>query len=350
MVLCSGLVYWDMPYGLDVANWDTLLSDSHLDMFFRQLAIINSAPSHALVLHTHYKDAGRVQMAMEKHGYQHVHPLYVYKPTQNQVGTNQFIFAVDQLLVGFIPNRNDIRLNFADPNPTQRHNLIFSHAVTSRSTSSSSSEVAAPVNITQKHTCVSQYIGGVFCTPGGKVLVIGAGSGSELIGFNRAGLEVVALEKDAHQFKGCQTRLLSEQSAEQKNTLTARKELKQMTRLQQVASKFAMWEPEDAPADDVVQPPVQPQKKPKQSVSTCVACGSELKGDIGSCASITCNVRQIHIACLIAHPNLSDGGCEHKFCSVECADKHDCLSRPKEIDPPMTPEVQSKKRKRGQKP
>ena len=138
VVLVQGLVYWDMPYGLELADWDTLLTDAHLEMFFKQLAIINTARSYALVLHTHYKDSGRVQNAMEKHGFQHVHPLYVYKPTQNQVGTNQFIFAVDQLLIGYFPIRSDVRMNFSDPNPTQRHNLVYSHAVTSRSTVSSS--------------------------------------------------------------------------------------------------------------------------------------------------------------------------------------------------------------------
>ena len=44
MVCVSGLVYWDMPYGLEVASWDQLLTNSHLEMFFKQLAIVNSAP------------------------------------------------------------------------------------------------------------------------------------------------------------------------------------------------------------------------------------------------------------------------------------------------------------------
>ena len=162
---------------------------------------------------------------MESHGYQHVHPMYVYKPNQNQVGTNQFIFAVDQLLVGYYPSRSDVRLNFNDPNPTQRHNLIYSHSVKSRSIPSSST-APAPVNITEKHTCVSQLLGSIVCTPGDRALVIGAGSGSEVIGFNRAGLDVVALEKDPIQFKGCTTRLLVEESKEDEASEAAKIEMK----------------------------------------------------------------------------------------------------------------------------
>ena len=43
-MLCffAAFVFWDMPFGLGLAEWDVLLTDEQLKMFFRQLAIVNS--------------------------------------------------------------------------------------------------------------------------------------------------------------------------------------------------------------------------------------------------------------------------------------------------------------------
>ena len=48
----------------------------------------------------------------------------------------------------------------------------------------------------------------MFAHPGANALVIGAGSGSGVIGRVRVSLNVVAVEKDPTQFRGCKARLL----------------------------------------------------------------------------------------------------------------------------------------------
>ena len=199
-----------MPFGLGLADWDVLLTDEQLKMFFRQLAIVNSCPSTVLALVVHFTDAGRVAKAMEEHGYTGVHPFYVYKPTQNQRGTECFIFAVEMILIGYLATPSERKLNFPDPNPLDRHNLLFGHSL--RGPRFQLSGDQAPVNTCQKHTGVAHYLASVFAHPGANALVIGAGSGSDVIGCVRASLNVFAVEKDPGQFRGCKARLMGYQS------------------------------------------------------------------------------------------------------------------------------------------
>ena len=114
-----------MPFGLGLADWDQLLTDSQLEMFFNQLKIINTSQSTVLALIVHIRDFGRVARAMEDHGYSDVHPFYVYKPQQNRRGTNCFIFAVEVIVVGYLASASERKLHFRSPNPLFRHNLLW---------------------------------------------------------------------------------------------------------------------------------------------------------------------------------------------------------------------------------
>ena len=52
------------------------------------------------------------------------------------------------------------------------------------------------MNTTQKIPDVASFIAPRLCKPGSSALVIGAGSGSEVVGLARVGVHVVVLEKD----------------------------------------------------------------------------------------------------------------------------------------------------------
>ena len=193
-----------MPYNLNLAHWDEKLSDANLSLLFNQLAIINTSKERIIVLHCHYTDLGRVQQAMEDAGYKNCHTITIYKPAQSLRGMD-FIYATDIALCGYYPGIQACRLTFPDVNPTMRHNLLFCPNVRSKAIALDG-EV---INTTQKHPSVSHRLARIFCRPGDTALVIGAGSGSELIGINRAGVNVVGIESDARQVKACATRLLS---------------------------------------------------------------------------------------------------------------------------------------------
>ena len=53
-----------MPYDIEVADWDVLLSDMMLEMYFQQLVVTNRARAHCLVLGCVWYDAGRIGQRM----------------------------------------------------------------------------------------------------------------------------------------------------------------------------------------------------------------------------------------------------------------------------------------------
>ena len=105
-----------MPYGLGLAPWDTLLTDAELENFFQQIAVINRARWHCLVLSCIWHDAGRVRSLMMANGYSDCHVIVGYKPMQNVPGL-EFINAVEIMVVGYKGGVKQCRLTFADMNP-----------------------------------------------------------------------------------------------------------------------------------------------------------------------------------------------------------------------------------------
>ena len=302
-----------MPFGLGLADWDVLLTDEQLKMFFRQLAIVNSCPSTVLALVVHFTDAGRVAKAMEEHGYIGVHPFYVYKPTQNQRGTECFIFAVEMVLIGYLATPSERKLNFPDPNPLDRHNLLFGHSL--RGPRFQLSGDQAPVNTCQKHTGVAHYLASVFAHPGANALVIGAGSGSDVIGCVRASLNVFAVEKDPGQFRGCKARLMGYQSNLEAEQKVEAKELDQVSHLKAQARAFASWDPEsaDAPEEKSASSSSSSSSSSSAVVETkCCVCGEAL-GDSAmvECGAESCAADAIHETC---SETCSAVGCSEVFC------------------------------------
>ena len=329
-----------MPYGLGLADWDVLLSDAEVALFFQQLAIMNTAAAHTLFLHIHPKDVGRMWSAMESNGYQHVHMMYVYKPQHNTVGTHQYLNAVDQVIVGYNPSRELAKPYFSNPNPLFRHNLLYSHSSHHKRSMPASGNMSV-VNVTEKHPGISMQLGRVHSSPGGRALVIGAGSGSEVIGFNRAGLDVVALEKDPHQFQAICARLVSEQenveTVDEKVALEQQQVLAQMTRTSQFqvvakqhkskASSKARKLSKSSNPLSLASPPAQTSNR-RILPKNCVACGQNDDEKFGTCASDDCTDMHIHVACM---RNCQD--CSAIFCKPSCLDKHTCEKTAKSKSP-----------------
>lgn len=326
-----------MPYGLDVAEWDVLLSDAEIELLFQQLAIMNTASAHTIFLHVHPKDIGRIWKALETNGYQHVHLLYVYKPQHNQVGTHQYLNAIDQILVGYSPTRSAAKPRFNNPNPLFRHNLLWSHTPHHKRKMEASGDLKS-VNPTEKHPIVSMQLGKVHCSPGGRALVIGAGSGSEVIGFNRAGLNVVALEKDPRQFQAICSRLVQESENLEEIDLKVTMEVEQVesqlrrTSRFQVGSKISEKKSPSKPpkSSRSSAQAVQVKAKSKSSSSRkilpqkCVACGSNDDLKMGKCELLSCKV-VIHEECM-----MNCGDCDALFCKKRCMEGHECTPKPAE--------------------
>ena len=50
---CADLVFRDMPYGFGQDPWDEVLSDEDVEQFFQQVAVVNRARHHTMVLSSH---------------------------------------------------------------------------------------------------------------------------------------------------------------------------------------------------------------------------------------------------------------------------------------------------------
>jgi hypothetical protein len=315
-----------MPYGLGVAPWDVLLSDAELEIFFQQLAVTNRARSHCLVLGVVWHDSGRVRKFMGDNGYLDIHPIYPVKPQQNTTGM-EWIFAVEMLVAGYKGGIRSCNLTFSDMNPVFRHNFFFVHQVGAKLKHTGEE---ADVNTTQKNPNVASMIGRITCKPGSYALVIGAGSGSEVVGIARVGVNVVALERDAKQFRALTERLTTEASFSARAIKQQGEEEKQVALLTMLAAKFTKLNPvlgvhfADADKDQLGE---KAEDGAEQSLSlspvqgrSCPSCGQELKQtDEIECAKSKCTTGKLHATCALQCQK-----CAKFFCSSGCNEDHGC--------------------------
>ena len=321
-----------MPYGFGLADWDKLLTDAELDLFFQQIRIMNEATSFTLFLHTNIKDISRVWQKMETEGYHHVHNIFVYKPNHNTTGTHQYLNAIDKIVVGYYPAREQAKPHFDDPNPLLRHNLMYTHTVHQRSSNAASGKHGS-INITEKHPSVATQIGRIHSTPGGHALVIGAGSGAEVVGFNRAGLRVTAIEVDPTQFTAVCARLVDESANSEAYDEVSTRQLQEIAEHRQMTCKFGVHA--DPKANRLKQLPKKVLKPPGSATTSssssssssssgtdtkCVSCGQSVSDEkVGVCPMLACANKVIHARCMLECKT----DCGLQFCSSACRDSHD---------------------------
>ena len=227
------------------------------------------------------------------------------------------------VLVGYSADHKQRDLVFNEASPLGRHNLLFGHNL--RGSRFQLSGAVEPVNTCQKHPGTAHALARICARPGANALVIGSGSGSDIIGCLRAGLDVVAIDKDAGQFHGCRARLLPYQANLKSEQETERKELAQVQRLKELAQDMAAWDPVVSEVEevdelvDIVQPDPQPPVVLPDLSKTgkCVVCSNYVDlAKAKSCMADMCGLGQfLHEDC-VSHCSVD--GCEMFF----CCDRH----------------------------
>ena len=317
-----------MPYGKRVADWDNaLLTDQEVESLFQQLGVINRARAHCLVLGCVWHDAGRMHAAMAANGYLDMHPLYVYKPMQNTSGM-EWISAVETLVVGYKGGIKGCNLTFKELHPVFRHNLLFGHQVGPKRKYPGE---LVEVNTTQKNPNTASALGRIMCSPGATALLLGAGSGSEVLGLARVGINVVAVERDSRQFRALCERVSSEAAFPEEAKKKLAEDDRSLALLSQLTSKFTKLNPElmshfteladsdDADGEDAGQEHATSSSAESRKLE-CLVCGQEVKqSKVVPCPKSDCPSKTLHAACLIACKK-----CAKSFCSQDCVDDHGC--------------------------
>lgn len=316
-----------MPYGMGLAEWDVLLSDVELETLFQQLAVINRARHHCLVLGCVWHDIGRLRAAMIANGYLDSHPLFVYKPMQNTTGM-EFISAVEVLVVGYKGGIRACHLTFSDMNPVFRHNLIFAHQVGAKRKFSGEE---CEVNTTQKNPHVASGLGRIMCSPNSHALVLGAGSGSEVVGLARVGVNVVAVERDGKQFRALCERITSEAAFPDEALKKLAEDDRTIALLSQLTTKFTKLNPDAmshftemdggraADEEDEGQGGAASSAADERKIE-CPVCGTEVKRtEMAACQKAGCRSKTLHVVCLVPCKV-----CAKSFCCADCQGDHGC--------------------------
>ena len=258
--------------------------------------------------------------------------MHVYKPANNQVGTDCFINAAETCVLGWRQGRAKGVTNFPDPNPTLRHNLFLAPNVGTKHVDAE----GMAVNTTQKPTLTTYQLGRRFVEPGGNVLVIGSGSGSDVIGFVYAGCNVTAVEKDPKQFDLQQARVsmcMDPQGTDRPRFLTDLARAERMQQFINCNEKLSMQQAIGAVESKLVcgkykQILERLVKRDRASQlnngDPCIVCGDDIKA--GALWRCSWDGSDMHLACCIKCSK-----CSELYCSDACKDNHICSAVAPEV-------------------
>lgn len=336
-VMCCGWyaggIYWDRPYGLKIAKWDEhKFSPRDDEDAFSHIGIINQCPNTCLITHQHFREISQVIASCEAADYRDASMFQTYKPAQNAHAPNNLVNAADMILIHYKGGmKNHIQKNFPNgKNPTQRHNFLATPMLYGKDGKSGDD----PTNPCEKHPIIAYHLSKILFETGKPVLVIGSGSGGEVVGLLRAGFNVVAVEIDHAQNVALRARLMAEAEVLEDNK-------KKMELFYQQAQKdYARWQMHLSNAQlDELWPDLKVGKDEKKQLEArepepvelppisgnCVICDCDLNGAESEWCPLCFKVAR-HKLCLVKCPSG-----EHQFCGDTCVSKCVCVLPPVDV-------------------
>jgi hypothetical protein len=221
-----GVIFFDFPFGLGREEWDQIpLSVEELKTIIRKIQSMSAFPWFRFICVVRQDLVALYQAALQDLGFGHVHAWYWYKTTDNEAFVSTQC-SVQLLLVATYceKNKNHERKwdgtssNARWKSPLERHNLLALPGVSTVRSRRFLDQNQKVVNQHEKPPALMREFLDRFLPPGANVLVIGAGSGGEVIGAlaSRCG-DIIALEPDAYQFENLVRRMHRLQSRSKKN-------------------------------------------------------------------------------------------------------------------------------------
>ena len=253
-----------------------------------------------------------------------------YKPAQNAKAHNNLVNATDLILTHYKGGMaNHIQKNFPNgKNPTQRHNFLATPLLHGKTIINSGDE---PINPCEKHPIIAYHLSKILFETGKPVLVIGSGSGGEVVGLVRAGYNVVAVDIDHKQNVGLRARLMAEAEV-----LDQKKDEMKLF-YKQAMKDFARYQMNlDSDSIDELWPELKVEKKKKKKVEAkepekeeeasisgvCAMCEMDLNGAPSTWCPLCKKVAR-HNICLTKCPSG-----QHEHCGKDCVSKCACVLAP----------------------
>jgi predicted RNA methylase len=196
-LITTGALYWDPPYGVTKQHWDKQIIKGDVNHIMRQFAAAQKGTSSVVFFLHKPTDSKLVKDIFTEAHYQEAANIFWHKTGhQTQTPVSAYTSSVEMGTIAFKPSRQQCNWTMST-DPRDRHNHIEIPSVTTYT----KDEANDPINLCEKPPALSKWIISNHVAPGGTVLIIGAGSGGDVMGALQAGVNVVAVERDEQQFK-----------------------------------------------------------------------------------------------------------------------------------------------------
>ena len=207
----SALVFYDAPYNeLKQVDWEYQITEQSLTAKMKQVNAIHHGNWQIFAIMHKPPDTAIVKNALEANGFCQLIQFYWYKGKEHQTKTpvSSYTNSVEMGTIGFMPNRKPCGWQMGT-DPRHRHNH-FEHKGVTKYYKYDNGEI---INPCQKPPALLRWLCNNHLMSNSNVLIIGAGSGADIIGATQACCNVVAVERDDRQFEALQTTLVKYASA-----------------------------------------------------------------------------------------------------------------------------------------
>ena len=203
----TDIVYFDAPQNIlnEIVDWEYQLEENFLNKLFKQVNAVDTGTWQVFIIMHKFTDAKLVHDSFKANGFQQMQPIFWYKTPEHKGSgaVSSYTSSIECGTIGFKPHAAKCGFHMST-DPRKRHNFFNFKSVTSYF-KDQDGNIANP---TEKPPELLQWLCNNHLAPSSNVLIIGSGSGADIIGAVRACCNVVAVENNARQFECSQIRLI----------------------------------------------------------------------------------------------------------------------------------------------
>ena len=185
----------------NVAPWDKPLEPIEWKTLFKQLDMVVTSASCTYLVWAPTFQHHMIMTAMREAGLQDIGNFDWIKTNSNQTGVMRYVTSQEYGVLAF-KGVKSAGFHVVEREHGERRNRWQGPIV-----STFSRYENKIVNVAQKPVPLAQSLFARHCPPGSTVLVIGSGSGTDVIAGLSEGLNVIGIEKDPFQFKASLVRI-----------------------------------------------------------------------------------------------------------------------------------------------